>query len=162
MKKKQKIYLDTSVISHFDAPDVPEKMEETRELWKLLEENIMFEIVTSVVTQTEIDFCFEPKRSEMITLLTSINCRILHETPEVISLVDEFINFGVLSHRHYNDLLHIAYAVAEQCDCIVSWNFKHFVNINTIDRVNAVNLINGYPPVKIVSPPMIQRGKYDE
>jgi len=30
--KKQKIYLDTSIISHLDAPDVPEKMDETLRL----------------------------------------------------------------------------------------------------------------------------------
>lgn len=31
---KLKIYLDTSVISHLQQEDVPEKMQETRELWE--------------------------------------------------------------------------------------------------------------------------------
>ena len=32
--KKLKIYLDTSVISHLDAPDAPEKMADTLMLWE--------------------------------------------------------------------------------------------------------------------------------
>lgn len=32
--RKLKIYLDTSVISHLQQEDVPEKMQETRELWE--------------------------------------------------------------------------------------------------------------------------------
>ena len=31
--KKLRVYLDTSIISHLDAPDTPEKMEETIALW---------------------------------------------------------------------------------------------------------------------------------
>ena len=162
MTKKRKIYLDTSIVSYLDTPDVPDKMEDTWTLWRLVEENIEFEAVTSVVTQTEINQCYEPKRSKMTALLSSVECQILHETPDVITLVGEFINFGVLSRKHYNDLLHIAYAVVAGCDYIVSWNFKHFVNINTIDRVNATNLINGYPPIKIISPSMIQKGNSNE
>jgi len=32
--RKQKIYLDTSVISHLDAPDALEKQQDTRRLWE--------------------------------------------------------------------------------------------------------------------------------
>lgn len=35
--KKLKIYLDTSVISHLKADDVPEKMARTLELWEFIE-----------------------------------------------------------------------------------------------------------------------------
>jgi hypothetical protein len=32
--KKLKVYLDTSVISHLDAPDMPLNMEDTLKLWQ--------------------------------------------------------------------------------------------------------------------------------
>ena len=35
--KKLKVYLDTSVISHLQADDVPEKMEITNNLWKQIQ-----------------------------------------------------------------------------------------------------------------------------
>ena len=34
---KQKIYLDTSVISHLQHEDVPEKMQDTLSFWRMLE-----------------------------------------------------------------------------------------------------------------------------
>lgn len=34
MGRKLKVYLDTSVISHLMQEDVPEKMADTRKLWK--------------------------------------------------------------------------------------------------------------------------------
>lgn len=33
--RKLKVYLDTSVISHLLQEDVPEKMADTRQLWKI-------------------------------------------------------------------------------------------------------------------------------
>lgn len=37
MGRKLKVYLDTSVISHLMQEDVPDKMEDTRKLWEMLE-----------------------------------------------------------------------------------------------------------------------------
>ena len=37
--RKLRIYLDTSVISHLEQEDVPEKMEQTRKLWEILQSN---------------------------------------------------------------------------------------------------------------------------
>jgi hypothetical protein len=41
------------------------------------------------------------------------------------------------------------------CSIITSWNFRHFANIKTIDRVNSYNITNGYIQVKIVPPSML-------
>jgi len=35
---------------------------------------------------------------------------------------------------------------------IVSWNFHHLVNLRREAGFNAVNLLQGYPAVRIVSP----------
>jgi hypothetical protein len=34
----------------------------------------------------------------------------------------------------------------------VSWNFKHLVNVRREEAFNAVNLLRGWPLVRIVSP----------
>lgn len=36
---KLKVYLDTSVISHLMQDDVPEKMADTKRLWKMFRDN---------------------------------------------------------------------------------------------------------------------------
>jgi hypothetical protein len=61
----------------------------------------------------------------------------------------------VLTAKSQDDLRHIAIATTNQCDYIASWNFKHFVNINVINRVNAVNRLNGYGDVLILPPTML-------
>lgn len=162
MKRKRKIYLDTSIISHLDAPDVPDKMADTWELWDLFEKGLEFEPVTSVVTQVEILQCPEPKRGQMIQWLKSLNGEVFDETREVLELANEYIGRGILSPKHLDDILHIAHAVVGHCECIASWNFKHIVNLKTMDGVCAANIILGYPSIKIVSPTMLIQGENDE
>jgi hypothetical protein len=40
----------------------------------------------------------------------------------------------------------------ERVDVLVSWNFKHIVNLNRIHLINSVNLKLGYPILEIRSP----------
>jgi predicted nucleic acid-binding protein len=39
MLRKQRIYLDTSVISYLDQQDSPEKMAETQKFWELVKKD---------------------------------------------------------------------------------------------------------------------------
>jgi len=43
-----------------------------------------------------------------------------------------------------SDARHIAIATVERVDILVSWNYKHIVNINRIRLLNSVNLKLGY------------------
>ena len=38
---------------------------------------------------------------------------------------------------------------------IISWNFKHIVNIKTIRGVRAVTNLRGYKPIEIVNPSVL-------
>lgn len=38
------------------------------------------------------------------------------------------------------------------CAAIVSWNFKHIVNLNRIPLYNAINAVQGYRSLEIRSP----------
>ena len=57
-----------------------------------------------------------------------------------------------MAKKSLSDARHIAIAVVERADLLVSWNFKHIVNINRIHLFNAVNLKLGYPVLEIRSP----------
>ena len=50
------------------------------------------------------------------------------------------------------DCRHIAVATINKADVLVSWNFKHIVNLNRIRGYNSVNLKNGYSILEIRSP----------
>ena len=151
--KKLRIYLDTSVISHIDAPHKPNEEAVTKVFYRILDERAdEYELFISPVVFLEVDVCPEPKQSKLLQLLRNLNYSALAESQEVNDLVEAYIEEKVLNAKHYRDLSHIAYAVVARCDYIVSWNFKHFVNPNTISRVNTVNRAYNYGITYIVSP----------
>ena len=50
------------------------------------------------------------------------------------------------------DAQHIAIATVARVDVLVSWNFKHIVNLQRIRGYNSVNLRYGYPMIEIRTP----------
>ena len=58
----------------------------------------------------------------------------------------------VVPARYRNDLRHVAVATTARVDALVSWNFRHLVNVKTRRAVHAVNVRLGYPLIEIVSP----------
>ena len=151
--RKLKLYLDTSVISHLDAPDTPEKTAETLAFWKILKTDKYDVVISDVVTE-EILACSEPKRTFMNRKIAEINPTVVEENQEAVELAWEYVNRNVLSRKSIEDCTHIALSVINSCDYLVSWNFKHMVNVQTVEGVRMVNAINHYKEIMIVSPNM--------
>ncbi|MDR2067278.1 MAG: PIN domain-containing protein [Endomicrobium sp.] len=152
--KKLKIYLDTSVISHLCAPDVPEKMQDTRKVWEDVKKNI-YDVLISDVTITEIEHCPEPKRSFMYSALANIEYKEVQHNGETERLADLYCKEGGLPPSSQDDAKHIAVATANSCNAIISWNFKHIVNLRAMTAVDVVNLKEGYVLLRILSPSML-------
>ena len=159
--KRLKICLDTSVISHLDAPDALEKQEDTRKLWKAIQAG-EYEAFISPMAVLELDNCPEPKRSVLAKQLQEIKYTLLRETDEVIELATQYLEAGILRKKSFDDCQHIAYACVNNCDMLVSWNFKHMVNIKTISGVKGVNMLAGYKEMPIYSPTMLVMGGADD
>ena len=157
--RKKKIYLDTSVISHLDAKDTPEKMETTLKLWDILMTKNEYEVFISYLDYEEIDECKEPKRTYMRDMLKKIDYIELSKNDDIEILVKAYLDNDVLNEKSIDDLTHIAIAVLNDVDFIVSWNFNHFVNIKTIKAVNLVNASLNYKIVEIIPPSMIVGGE---
>ena len=58
----------------------------------------------------------------------------------------------IVSEQYRSDALHIAIATISGVDVLVSWNFKHIVNLNRIRLFNSVNLKEGYNILEIRTP----------
>jgi len=67
-------------------------------------------------------------------------------------LAEAYISEGVLSAKMRADAQHIAIATVARVDVLVSWNFKHIVNLYRIHGYNSVNLRKGYPTLEIRAP----------
>jgi predicted nucleic acid-binding protein len=152
--KKTKIYLDTSVISHLDAPETPGKMKDTLRLWEKIQAGV-YEVVLSEVVFTELARCREPKFSHLMSLVGRIKHVRLEPSDDMVSLASKFVDFGILREKSINDCRHIAAALLSGCDIIVSWNFKHIVNAKTIRGTKVIATTGGYGDIIICTPTML-------
>ena len=156
--RKYKLYLDTSVIGCLFDDDRPHEQADTKKLWEEMMEGA-YDVFISPVTMQEIQDCHEPKRTLLFQRLGQLQSTMLAETQEISHLAQEYVANGVLPLKCIDDCLHIAYAVCYGCDFVVSWNFRHLVNVRTSDRVRIINATKRYPEIRIISPAMlIERG----
>lgn len=157
MKKKLKLYLDTSVISHLDAKDTPEKMADTLALWEEIKAG-KYEIVISDVTTREIDQCNVEKLARLEHFMSQISFESIVTTPQMEEIAQKFIDLSILTKKSFDDCLHIAAAIVGEADVIVSWNFKHIVNHKTIQGAKAITALEGFREILIYSPSVIIGG----
>ena len=73
-------------------------------------------------------------------------------TEEANELAQRYITAGVIGEAQHIDAQHIAIATVSRVDVLVSWNFRHIVNLQRIHGYNSVNLRYGYPLLEIRSP----------
>ena len=142
---KQSLYIDTSVFGgYFDE----EFSEFTRPLYERIQ-NGEFKLLFSSITQDELSTAPE-KIKDLVKSLKTENTEFI-ETNDV-DLAMRYIAEGVVGQTSFADCLHIALATIYHADYLISWNFKHIVNVQRIRGYNSVNLKNGYRELEIRSP----------
>ena len=88
-------------------------------------------------------------RARLTSSVPSGHTEALALSSEAQNLASAYIEDGAIGPRMQADALHIALATVARVDVLVSWNFKHIVNLRQIRAYNAVNLKNGYPVLEI-------------
>ena len=152
--RKLKVYLDTSVISYLDQQDASEKMWETRQLWQMFRQG-KYEVYLSDTTLQELNKCHAEKRSILAGFLVEVPYTLIVTSDEIRRLANRFLEMGILRPKSFDDCLHIASAIASECDIIVSWNFKHIVNAKTIHGVKVITTLERYGDIAIYAPPSL-------
>lgn len=89
---------------------------------------------------------------ELFDEILNQSSHYVNVTQEVERLANRDIDDKVVGQTSYADCVHIALATVNKADILVSWNFKHIVNIDRIRGYNAVNLKLGYPLLEIRTP----------
>jgi len=77
---------------------------------------------------------------------------VLPDSDEADALAQAYLDRGIVGPGSRADALHVALATVGGADAIVSWNFKHVVNLGKIRMFNAVNLEQGYSLTEIRIP----------
>lgn len=81
----------------------------------------------------------------------------VHLTEEARNLANKYIDENVVGRTSSADCQHIAMATLAKADVLVSWNFKHIVNLDRIRGYNGINLLMGYNTIEIRTPKEIER-----
>jgi len=144
---KRRIYTDTSVIGgclDIEFAAFSKRLFERFARGKDL-------LVLSDITRLELERAAAVVRAVLDQLPPSA-VEEVRFTPEAKDLAEQYIAARVIGPGSLLDAQHIATATINRVDVLVSWNFKHIVNINRIHGYNSVNLRLGYPLLEIRSP----------
>jgi len=149
--KKLKIYFDTSAISNLVQTSMPKEMDDMLKLWELIK-NDVYDVVISEVVMNEIKAILDTQiLNNIISYLEQINYETVVITDEIHTIAKSIIHHGILTQNSYIDCVHIACALSTNCNCLVSYNFKHLVKIRTINGVRAISNLHGYGYIDILT-----------
>ena len=135
----KRVYIDTSVIGGqftitFSA--------DTNPFFEAVIKG-QFIILVSDLLEAELLRAPQPVRSFLETIPLKQIERI-RLTEEAVNLADQYIAGKVVGQTSRADCQHIAMATTAKADVLVSWNFKHIVNLDKIRGYNGINYQLGY------------------
>ena len=144
---KIRVYIDTSVIGGC----LDEKFEVASNL--LIEKFKKGEMIAVLSDLPLLELQEAPPAvQEIVDEIPEDNIEFVELNEESAELTRKYIENGVIGQGKLVDAEHIAIATVNRVDVLVSWNFKHIVNLEKIHGYNSVNLRNGYPLLEIRSP----------
>ena len=144
---KQRIYIDTSVIGGcFDK----EFKEWSDKLFDDFRNGNKIAVISDI-TLDELSFSRPEVRNHLNTISNDYKEYVFNDE-QAEELADKYIKGKAVTQKSHEDALHIAIATVYKVDVLVSWNFKHIVNLDRIRKYNAVNLMNGYSMLEIRNP----------
>lgn len=145
------MYFDTSVLGALADRDEAHRLSRTVALLGDVATGLHIGIVSNIVNE-ELEQASIDVRETLREALKTVEFELVVEDEESRSLFAEYLAAKIVTVRYQNDLRHAAVATVARVDALVSWNFRHLVNVNTRRAVHAVNVRLGYPMIEIVSP----------
>ena len=144
---KQRIYIDTSVVGgYFD-----EEFEEATKLFfkKVIETKTI--LVVSKLLEYEVSFAPDNVR-DFFDSLPKEWIEYIEVTEDAKTLANKYIEEKVVGKSSLADCQHIAIATLCRVNVLVSWNFKHIVNLPRIHGYNSINMKEGQQILEIRNP----------
>ena len=154
---KPRLYFDTSVFGGvFD--------EEFEEISLILFEKVRLGQIICVYSDlsvSELSNAPENVRNHFNNLPKE-HLEFVEVSEEAFQLAQKYLEEKVVGKTSAEDCRHIATATLNKVDYLISWNFKHIVNVFRIRGYNSVNLKNGYMQLDIRSPKEIVNNETED
>ena len=146
-----KLYLETTVPSFLFADDAPEKQEVTRQFFKWLAIS-PDQLYISELVLAELNRASPAVREKLLEAVARLPVENLSISDEAVALAGRYVADGVIPARYRDDALHVALAVLNNLDVVVTWNMKHLANVRRIDAINRTNAGLRLPLIRIHTP----------
>ena len=154
---KAKIYIETSIVSYYTSRPSRDiitaaRQQVTRGWWE--ESRNQFDTYISALVLEEAKGGDPLAAESRLAALKGIP--VLKITDEAEELADVFVKFGPIPENYPEDALHIALAVINGMDFLVTWNFHHINNAIMKREIMKISEKNGYECPMICSPEEIE------
>lgn len=150
---KPKAYIETTVVSYLTAwPSrdvvIAGYQQTTCEWWRHAADR--FELVASELVINEASAGDVDAAQDRLTALESVT--LLDATEEAAELAQQLIDAGAIPEKAAEDAGHIAIAVTNGIDYLVTWNCRHIANATMRSQIEQVCRHAGYEPTIICTP----------
>ena len=146
-------YIETSVVSYLTARPsrdvvIAAYQEITREWWR--ESSDRFDLVASALVVAEARAGDPDAARSRLGALEALT--LLDATTDAEALAHELVDTCAVPRQAADDAAHIAIAVTNGVDFLVTWNFRHIANAAMRTRIEQVCRGAGYEPPVICTP----------
>ena len=143
----KRVYIDTSVVGgQFDQ----EFSADTQPFFAVVTAG-KFVVILSDLLEAELARAPQQVR-DFLTTLPAAQMERIKLTQDAADLADQYIAAKVVGPTSRADCQHIAMATLAKADVLVSWNFKHIVNLDRIRGYNGINYQLGHSLLEIRTP----------
>ena len=114
----------------------------TLEFFRMCERRVFLPHISDIVAN-EIRQAPPQDQETILEQFARVKPLVLPLPLEVDALAQRFIDEGVLPRRRLEDAQHVACALVNELDLLVSWNYRHIANVAKAEAFNAVAVLAG-------------------
>jgi predicted nucleic acid-binding protein len=149
---KLTVYVETSVWSHALAEDAPESHAATLRFFDYARQGgcelFVSEVVLDEIARAETDLA-----RQLHGLVSELRPVVLELDEEAQLLAARFLEMGAIPPGKPDDARHVAIAMVNALDVLVSWNYRHLVNVRRREAFQHIGAMQGYyKPLHIATP----------
>jgi len=150
---KPKVYIETTIISYLAARPsrdliVAGHQQITHEWWQTTRPS--FAAVSSQLVAREAGAGDSEAAAARLALLTGLT--LLEISEEALTLAQRLLQAKAIPQDFPEDALHVAVAVVNGIEYLLTWNYKHLANAGMRSKIEATCRELGYEAVVICTP----------
>ena len=137
------VYIETSVWAMAGPNQSPVLQHPTLDFLAQCAGRVHLPYISDIVTK-ELRRAPADIQEIVLAKLIEVNPLQLPIPPTIDTLAQRFVKEGVLSPRRLDDARHVACAIVNHVDLLVSWNYRHIANARKAEAFNAIAVLCGF------------------